>query len=423
MKKSFVFAMAAAALLFTACKNDIDTNVTNDEGAVQRISLMVENAGSNTRAGRELLSSEAKQSIENVKVIIVNASNEIVKIEDLDDWDGADATAYTSGGHGRKAEIVYEGNDRLSDATYTIYAFGYHDGSDYQMGGSAIDTYLDALTTGTVFAANQTITTTHEYAEEIFAGSQTMTISGKKVSTTIVLHRQVAGVFVYAKEIPYVAGAAKLSLYASDNHPSLVLGNFAPASPNELAANGTNTSNKVVNGFGAAVNTKIASVTLLDWFNAITEDANHLITGTAANWKGDATKFNTGSVFMGKFIVPFTQHATNTTFVLKLEDNSNNELRKWNIKLPAADIDNTANYTYWNTGATPAEFTVAVPTETQLLYNIYRNHLYGVGEKLTDNNQGPTDPDPDEPQTLNTKEDLLLKVNDNWEVIHTMEIE
>ena len=84
MKKSYFFsALAAGMVMFSACSSDNDLtnggNGSND--AVQQIVLQVANAGEGlqTRAGRPLLSSEAKQTIENVKVIICNESNNIVK--------------------------------------------------------------------------------------------------------------------------------------------------------------------------------------------------------------------------------------------------------------------------------------------------------------------------------------------------------
>ena len=58
-----------------------------------------------------------------------------------------------------------------------------------------------------------------------------------------------------------------------------------------------------------------------------------------------------------------------------------------------------------------------------------RNHLYGLGTRVYDNGVPPstTDPDPDktpddkdDPEPLNTKEQLTLRVNDNWEVLHQM---
>lgn len=419
MKKIFLFAMTAATMLFTACGND-DAFVAENDG-VQEITLSVENAGSGmkTRAGRELQSSEAKQAIQNVVVIVTNSSNEIVKKVTFNDWQGADAEAYTSGGHGRQTKITFHGAERLANGTYNIYAIGYTNGTEYKVGVTNLATHLSGLTAGNTFNANLGISIDHEYAEEIFAGAKAWSVTGSGSKETVVLHRQVAGVFVYAKQIPFITGAAKLSLYAVDNHPSLTLGQFAPAA--DLANNGGNTDNKVVNGYGTAVNTKVMSVALADWFTSVAEDANHLVDATKWISTGHENCVR-GSVFMGKFIIPFVKGASDT-FVLKLEDSSNAELRNWKIKLLAGEVA-TGTYYYWDNGTTA--WANATASDNQSAYSVFRNHLYGIGSKANNDRNNPDDPevpDTDEPQSLDTKQDLFLKVNDNWEVIHTMEIE
>jgi hypothetical protein len=73
MKKGMFFALAASSLLFSACSSD-DT-VVSTEGqneAVQQIVLHVASSGDGltTRAGRPLYSSQALQTIQNVRVLI-----------------------------------------------------------------------------------------------------------------------------------------------------------------------------------------------------------------------------------------------------------------------------------------------------------------------------------------------------------------
>lgn len=135
MKKSYFFsALAAGMVMFSACSSDNDLanggNGSND--AVQQIVLQVANAGDGmqTRAGRPLLSSEAKQTIENVKVIICDESNKIVKVKTYNDWNNADSKVYGKGGgaHGRETTLTYTGNEKLGNGTYTIYAYGFHNG-------------------------------------------------------------------------------------------------------------------------------------------------------------------------------------------------------------------------------------------------------------------------------------------------------
>ena len=61
-----------------------------------------------------------------------------------------------------------------------------------------------------------------------------------------------------------------------------------------------------------------------------------------------------------------------------------------------------------------------------------RNHLYGIGTRMNDQadpEHPGTDPEPDtedpddKPESLKNKQELTLQVNDNWEVIHGMELE
>ena len=73
MKKGMFFALAASSLLFGACSSDdAVVNTTAQNEAVQQIVLQVASSGDGltTRAGRPLYSSQALQTIENVRVMI-----------------------------------------------------------------------------------------------------------------------------------------------------------------------------------------------------------------------------------------------------------------------------------------------------------------------------------------------------------------
>ena len=122
---------------------------------------------------------------------------------------------------------------------------------------------------------------------------------------------------------------------------------------------------------------------------------------------------------MGEFLNPFQKGST-TTFVLKLVKDNNDELRSWAIKLPTKDI--ATSLTAWNSGENKFA-SVSSYTETVNNYSVLRNHLYGVGTRMKDEPETPGEPDIDEPESLNNKQELTLRVNDNWEVIHNMEIE
>lgn len=431
MKKNYFFsALAAGMVMFSACSSDNDLanggNGSND--AVQQIVLQVANAGDGmqTRAGRPLLSSEAKQTIENVKVIICDESNKIVKVKTYNDWNNADSKVYGKGGgaHGREATLTYTGDDKLPNGTYTIYAFGYSNNSDYK----DLTTQISDLTEGKPFSGNTILNLKDGVkGEEIFAGSTAqfeINENQKGFTQTVVLNRQVAGTFGYFDKIPYVAGAAKLQLVASNGNTGLVLGGFNSF---DLTGNGTGNEghvNYVVNGTTAAKDNVIYTINLKDWFTNVNDvDHDGLIDDT--NWAKPAgyTKatFAKGSVFGGSFLIPF-QKNDNQTFVLQLTNDAGDVLKSWAVKLPSTD-GQLSEYTLssWNS-TTSVFYNTPATKDVADKYSVVRNHLYGIGERSLDE---PTTPgtDPDKPEPLNKKQELTLRVNDNWEVIHKMELE
>lgn len=433
MKKSYLFsAFAAGMVMLSACSNDGDlTGGDESNDAVQQIVLQVANAGEGlqTRAGRPLYSSEAKQSIENVKVIICDKSNNIVKEKTYTHWnEDTDSKVYGKygGAHGREATLTYTGDDKLPNGTYTIYAFGYSNNSDYE----DLTTEMNKLTKDAAFSGNTILNLKNGVkGEEIFAGSTAqfeINDNKKGFTQTVVLNRQVAGTFGYFDKIPYVAGATKLQLVASNGNTGLVLGGFNSF---DLTGNGTGNDgnvNYVVNGTTAAKDNVIYTINLKDWFTDVKDvDKNGLIDDT--NWKIPAgyTKatFTNGSVFGGTFLIPFKKN-DNQTFVLQLVNNNGDVLKSWAVKLPSTD-GQLSEYTlsYWNTSATTPVFAKTPGTKDEAdKYSVVRNHLYGIGKRSLDK---PTTPgtDPDKPEPLNKKQELTLRVNDNWEVIHQMELE
>lgn len=170
---------------------------------------------------------------------------------------------------------------------------------------------------------------------------------------------------------------------------------------------------------------------LLDELDAInSEDWN-----TPANVQG--ASFVEGSVFAGTFVIPFAKVQNANTLQLQLVDASNAVVRTWNINLPEDDTQlyPSAGHTrVWNgseVNGFPAygadqtavdnfygtNFPFGIE-ESETSYSFVRNHLYSIGEKMTDE-AGPGD----EPQPLSKGQNLILKVNDNWEMIHHMVVD
>lgn len=437
-KKNYLLgALAAGMLLFTACSNEDDVTTGNgNEDAAQAFVLQVASSGDGmTRAGRPMLGSEAKQDIQTVKLIICDGTN-VKFVKTITGWNtDAESTAYITGGHGRQAIVEIPTADKLKEGTYTVYAFGYSDDSDYDL--TTITNITDGTTTGT-FNENVVLSfkggAKNTVGEEIFAGSLSLKVeTGKGFKQPIVLNRQVAGTYGYVNDIPYIADAAKLRLVASAKNKELVLGSFNSF---DLTGNGTGNGENVkyvVNGQTSNDSKVIYTINLTDWFNEVKDIDNNGLIDVDDNWAVPVTAsytgkyFKKGSVFAGEFLIPFAKTTGNQTFTLELtKTDGTTVLRSWNVNLPTNDGQlTTYSLVKWGGSAFAAPTNV---TDTKNTYNVVRNHLYGIGTRTLDNpptTPGGTDPDPgvDEPESLNNKQELVLRVNDNWEVIHGMELE
>uniref|UniRef100_UPI0040296BC2 hypothetical protein n=1 Tax=Segatella copri TaxID=165179 RepID=UPI0040296BC2 len=436
------FALAASSLLFSACSSDdavVSTEGQNE--AVQQIVLQVASSGDGltTRAGRPLYSSEALQTIQHVRVLIYNTTtNAIVKDEQLD-W----TKSATYNNHGRQLTLNYKGDKRLEAGSYKVMAVGYSDNSDY--------TYdLDVTSTDALTGKYSDITATlkaGKVAEEVFAGDAALTIGDDKKITNltqgeedgldVTLHRQVAGSFGYFSNIPArVNGkdAKTLRLVVRGKNDKLTFNNFnssftdAATSTIKYYVNGS-TSTGATLATDAKFNNKedgyvLYSINLNTWFPGGDQNNDGVLNAEDTNWKhpdGVNTQVVKGSVFGSNFVIPFKYTEGKNTMELQLLDADNNIIKTWTVSIPASDLNsNKAN------GATDASASI---------FNVVRNHMYNLGVKTSNGTKPdpsnpdpkPTDPDPDkpkpgtdEPEDLTKSQNLILKVNDNWEAIHKL---
>lgn len=455
MKKNYLLGMALiASLSFYSCDKEVvyvqDGNgVESVADGAQIITLQVENGGDGlaTRAGRPLYSAEAKQTIQNVKLWICGDAGTVVYVKEISDWNTDDvSTVYTTGGHGRQTTIELKDADKLAAGTYKIYAVGYSSNSDY-----TLDAVTNVAKEGT-FNENMVLPikegATNEIGEEIFAGQMELTVEkGKGFNKPIVLNRQVAGAFAYVKDIPYIADARYLKLVASAQNQSLVLGHFNSVDlANNGSGNGTNVK-YVVNGTNGKAEGNyayvISTIDLTQWFKEIKDSDSDNLIDAGENWKNPYSSdgeghptFQKGSAFGGEFVIPFAHVDGKQTLTLQLTNAGGAVLRSWKVNLSSGDgqvAENNNKVTYW-TGSDWSEYATVESSNT---YSFVRNHLYGIGTRMNDQadptNPGKDpdpevpeetpDPDKDKPESLNNKQELVLKVNDNWEVIHGMELD
>lgn len=441
-----------ASLSFYSCDKEV-IYVQDGEGVesvaagAQIITLQVENGGDGlaTRAGRPLYSAEAKQTIENVKLWICDADGKVVVyVKNINDWNTSSA-AYETGGHGRQATIELKDADKLAAGSYKVYAVGYSNSSDYDLSAVTEVKKTEEGEGKYTFKENMVLPLSNTVGEEIFAGQMELSVEdGKGFKKPIVLNRQVAGAFAYVKDIPYMAGAKYLKLVASAQNQSLVLGKFNSV---DLTGNGSGNGDNVkyvvngTNGKSDGNNAyEICSIDLNQWFTEIKDDDSNNLIDAGDNWKNPYSSeghptFQKGSVFGGEFVIPFAHVDGQQTLTLQLTNEGGTVLRSWKVNLGSSDEQLSQTITCWNSEA--KDWSTSLSGETSNTYSLVRNHLYGIGTRMNDQadpKDPGKDPDPevpgetpapneDKPESLNNKQELVLKVNDNWEVIHGMELE
>lgn len=452
MKKNYLLGMALmASLSFYSCDKEVvyvqDGNgVESVADGAQIITLQVENGGDGlaTRAGRPLYSAEAKQTIENVKLWICDGdgAGNVKYVKEISDWNTDDvSTVYTTGGHGRQTTIELKGADKLAAGTYKIYAVGYSATSDYDLTKVTEVKKTEEGGGKYTFSENMVLPIkggdTNKIGEEIFAGQMKLTVEkGKGFKKPVVLNRQVAGAFAYVKDIPFMEGARYLKLVASAQNKSLVLGNFNSF---DLTGNGSGNANVkyVVNGTNGKSGSDTCVISTIDlnkWFTAIKDDNKDNLIDAGENWKNPYSSdgkghptFQKGSAFGGEFVIPFAHVDGKQTLTLQLTNAGGKVLRSWKVNLGSTDVQLNQTITYWN-----SNWDSTITDTSANTYSLVRNHLYGIGTRMNDDPGKGTDPDPDpdpeptdpdQPESLNNKQELVLKVNDNWEVIHGMELD
>ena len=455
MKKGMFFALAASSLLFSACSSDdavVSTEGQNE--AVQQIVLQVASSGDGltTRAGRPLYSSQALQTIQNVRVMIykneTGGGEKTIVYDKKLNW--KESTTYNTNGHGRQFTISLKGDDRLEKGSYKVMAVGYSDNSDYTY---ALDVKGQAALTGSTYSDITATLEAGKVAEEVFAGDAALTIGDDKKITNltpgdeyglaVTLHRQVAGSFGYFCNIPAkVDGktAKTLRLVVRDKNDMLTFKDFnssftangATGSTIKYYVNGSTstgaalaTTDKFSNGDDGYV---LYSIDLKTWFPQLDENGDGVLNAQDASWKRPdevKTQVVKGSVFGSNFVIPFAYTEGKNTMELQLLDEHKTIIKKWTVSIPEADVNKNDTK-----GATDVNASI---------FNVVRNHMYNLGVKTstgtttTPDPSNPTpdpkpdpkptpDPGKDEPEDLTKSQNLILKVNDNWEAIHQMEL-
>lgn len=205
---------------------------------------------------------------------------------------------------------------------------------------------------------------------------------------------------------------------------------------------GTNTALKDENGGASAGALEQWSDAIAGGENQITVNEKQYTTKALSEfWVNPNTssanpqQLVAGSVFAGRFVIPFGLVSGKETLEIQLmgkgTDGTEQILKSWRVKV-------SADGKQLQISSIKAHDGISVVADGDYSYNIYRNHLYSVGSKglnldPDDSGTDPTNPDPkpdpdpdtdgDKPEDLSKGQDLLINVNDNWEIIHNMVID
>lgn len=414
-----VAALAGMMSLAACSSDDIVSPADND---VQTIKIAVASTGDKSTRSRDLNSEEPGQNIESVAVVIRDkATNTVVYQTIISGWN-TKSNIYTDNGHGREYTLKLEKDQRLNAGEYTITAVGYTAG-DFKS-----NTIVDA-TKGNVAAGNFTAEVADgKAAQEAFAGESSIKLleNHEGINPSVTLHRQVAGYYGYFTSIPVKVDnkdVTNVRLVARSKNTKLTYGNFN--------SDFTTTNDKimyVVNGSepattkdakfkGSADNDAytVYNIKVDEWFTQGDTNNDGILDEKDEGWKNPLTAkgyktYQPGTIFAGGFAVPFAATA-DATLELQLLDVSGEILKSWTVAMATAQP----------AGKGVDGVSLTVP-ETVQNFSFFRNHMYTLGKKVDNTDHKPGTTTPDQPEPLDKSQSMILRVNDNWEVINRMTI-
>ena len=433
--------MLAGLMSLAACSND-EGVVADNNGAEQQFTITLASSGDRaTRAAadRTLESEAAGQSIEKVTLVVRSQDdgadkNKVVYIHTLDNWNDT-ATDYDTNGHGKKLTFTIPKADKLGAGSYVVTAVGYNEGN-YNLKWPAKGDVLDKNITATTQAGAE--------AKEVFAGEQEFTVKDGKIDGTdgskaiqsvdVTLHRQVAGAYGYFTSIPAKIGdtdVASIRMVSRSKNTVLTFGSFNRSFTTTDAnvmymVNGSVPATKTAKFLNGDEANVLFSAKITDWFPGGDENNDGVYDKKDTNWTQHYTgSYLKGSVFASNFIVPFSATEGKSTLELQLLDATGNVLYAWPVKLDAS------NDQIGKTGETASAnlsdpITAMGFAETADVFSLFRNHIYSIGiHKQGTSTTDPETPVPgtDQPTDLSKIQNVVIRVNDNWEAMHHMSID
>ena len=423
-------AMAAGVLAFAGCSNDLDNIAPGENDALgfgeDVIEIGLTNNNADTRAARPIGSSAAANNVNNVKLVVYQVTGEnepytYTKISTVTIKDDEDMViSWTAGPEGegpsttdRTDKQTVKLANLAANSKYEFVAYGYN-GETAPTGITESSDDVDGTYISNVTAP-----------EEIFAGTSGVveTNGDAKFSNnvSITMERQIAGLLGYFTNIPTKVTdkvVAKLVVYANAKSTGFFfpfegeLNGYTDATTQTKTALLTFDMASIATNYKAKAAEQTAEAyTFATLSNAAADKEAGQDAPLATGYKAPAgLTLKEGSCFGACFVLPYDKHYGSQTLTVVLEDGEGTPLKEMNVITDRKPTDGTIN-----------------------AYDIRRNNFYSIGRKLvTDGDNGPDDeedkpgdedPDDDDPIDVNATTEIMLLLNDSWDVLHNMGIQ
>lgn len=486
MRRQFLGALLfAGTLAFTACQNETVIYLDENGNPIENVELKegegllkinLSNTSADSRAVRPVGSSAAANNVNVVKIYVFKGANNAsgnsdykfdasIGVTTADNVSAASGVitvknfTSTAGEHEVKEDSWEDHTDQTktikltglaANSKYKFVAVGYNvaepgSNTDNPYGEPSLSngtTTLDAFTT-VALASGKT-----DYAiEELFAGvsAENATKADKAAFNTpasVTLTRQVAGMLGYFYNVPTMINGSVVKyvrVYANDEYtkfkwPAQLLGTGSPFNGDTQAEAGTGETkgskyllmefdmSKIATNWNEDSPTDdtytfydCSSTGLLKDDTSETDKGSGSKAPLAENYKAPAgLKLVANSIFGGRYIIPYAGHVDSQTLTVELQDASGDALKTLKV----------------TTNEVPSQI-ASEAAPTKYAYDIRCNNFYSIGKKLyTDNTGGdpdpgtePENPDSDEPIDLSSNTNIVVIINDAWEVLHNMGVE
>ena len=471
MRRQFLGALLfAGTLAFTACQNETIIYVDENGNPIENVELKegegllkinLSNTSADSRAVRPVGSSAAANNVNVVKIYVFKENQGTYKFDTSVDVSTEESTDgiivindFTAKDEHPNPTQNWEDH---TDQTKTIKLKGLVQNSKYKFvavgynvdnpSSNTTNPYGEpSLSNGTTTLDVFTTTALGEEKtdydiEELFAGvsAENATQTDKAAFSTpasVTLTRQVAGMLGYFYNVPTKINGSVVKyvrVYANDEYttfkwPAQLLSTNSPFNGVTRAEAGTgetkgskyllmefDMSKIATNWNGGAPTVDAYTFSSFGENGAIgNETAGATITSggkapLAENYKAPVgLKLVANSIFGGRYIIPYAAHVNTQTLTVELQGTDSKALKTLKVVIEDSKVPTSAS---------------------KYAYDIRCNNFYSIGKKLyTDNTGGdpdptPENPDPDEPIDLSSNTNIVVIINDAWEVLHNMGVE